>query len=148
MKSVGSNLKIKYKISIYGNLSTITKYISSILIMLQSSFEHINIINFKRCKVMKHEENVDVRRVSRIAKIDTHNKLIQLNKSDAIGIKTWGRIDYLCNILGYRLIKSGIVVSDKLNDGTDVKQHNCEVKKQLKADKANNNMKKNTKKKK
>ena len=96
---------------------------------------------------MKHEENVDVRRVSRIAKIDTHNKLIQLNKSDAIGIKTWGRIDYLCNILGYRLIKSGIVISDKFNDG-DVKQHNREVKKKIKEDKANNNMKKNNKKKK
>ena len=95
---------------------------------------------------MKHEENVDVRRVSRIVKIDTHNKLIQLNKSDDIGIKTCGRIDYLCNILGYRLIKSGIVISDKFNDG-DVKQHNREVKKQIKADKANNNMKKNKKKK-
>lgn len=115
--------------------------------MLQSSFEHINIINFKRCKVMKHEENVDVRRVSRIAKIDTHNKLIQLNKYDDIGIKTWGRIDYLCNILGYRLIKSGIVVSDSFSDG-EAKAHNREVKKQIKADKANNNMKKNTKKKK
>ena len=147
MKSVGSNLKIKYKISIYGNLSNITKYISSILIMLQSSFEHINIINFKRCKVMKHEENVDVRRVSRIAKIDTHNKLIQLNKSNDIGIKIWGRIDYLCNILGYRMIKSGIVVIDSFSDG-EVKAHNREVKKQIKADKANNNMKKNTKKKK
>jgi hypothetical protein len=96
---------------------------------------------------MKHEENVDVRRVSRIAKIDTHNKLIQLNKSDAIGIKTWGRIDYLCNILGYRLIKSGIVIGDKLNDN-DIKQHNREVKKQIKEAKANNNMKKNNKKKK
>ena len=96
---------------------------------------------------MKHEENVDVRRVSRIAKIDTHNKLIQLNKADAIGIKTWGRIDYLCNILGYRVIKSGIVIGDKLNDN-DIKQHNREVKKQVKEAKANNNMKKNNKKKK
>ena len=96
---------------------------------------------------MKHEENVDVKRVSKIAKIDTHNKLIQLNKSDNIGIKIWGRIDYLCNILGYRLIKSGIVISDKFNDG-DVKQHNREVKKQVKEAKANNNMKKNNKKKK
>ncbi len=93
---------------------------------------------------MKHEENVDVKRVSKIAKIDTHNKLIQLNKSDKIGRKTWGRIDYLCNILGYRLIKSGIVLSDKFADG-DVKKHNREVKKQAKADKANNNMKKNNK---
>ena len=115
--------------------------------MLLSSFEPINIINFKRCKVMKHEENVDVRRVSRIAKIDTHNKLIQLNKTDQIGIKTWGRIDYLCNILGYRLIKSGIVISDSFSYG-EAKAHNREVKKQIKADKANNNMKKNTKKKK
>ena len=112
---------------------------------LTSSFEHINIINFKHCKVMKHEENVDVRRVSRIAKIDTHNKLIQLNKSTIIGIKTWGRIDYLCNILGYRLIKSGIVVSDSFSN-SEAKAHNREVKKQIKADKANNNMKKNNKK--
>ena len=95
---------------------------------------------------MKHEENVDVRIVSRIAKIDTHNKLIQFDKS-GIGIKTWGRIDYLCNILGYRLIKSGIVVSDSFSDG-EAKVHNREVKKQIKADKANNNMKKNIKKKK
>ena len=96
---------------------------------------------------MKHEENVDVRRVSRIAKIDTHNKLIQLNKSDNIGIKTWGRIDYLCNILGYRLIKNGIVVSDNF-DNIEIKKHNREVKKEIKANKANNNMKKNNKKKK
>ena len=95
---------------------------------------------------MKHEENVDVRRVSRIAKIDTHNKLIQLNKSDNIGIKTLGRIDYLCNILGYRLIKSGIVVSDKFDD--DVKTHNRDVKKQIKEAKANNNMAKKANKKK
>lgn len=96
---------------------------------------------------MKHEESVDVRRVSRIAKIDTHNKLIQLNKSDNIGIKTWGRIDYLCNILGYRLIKGGIIVSDSFSDD-ETKAHNREVKKQLKEAKANNNMKKNIKKKK
>lgn len=95
---------------------------------------------------MRHEESVDVRRVSRIAKIDTHNKLIQLNKSQDIGIKTWGRIDYLCNILGYCLIKSGIVISDKFNDA-DVKTHNREVKKQIKEAKANDNMKKNKKKK-
>lgn len=97
---------------------------------------------------MKHEESVGLKRVSRIAKIDTRMKVIQLNKSDQIGIKTWGRIDYLCNVLGYRLVKSGIVVGDKIDD-TTVKAHNREVKKQVKAEKANNNMaKKNNKKKK
>lgn len=95
---------------------------------------------------MKHEENVDVRRVSRIAKIDTHNKLIQLNKSDQIGIKTWGRIDYLCNILGYRLIKSGIIAGDMFTN-SDIKEHNREIKKQLKEAKHNDNMKRNKKKK-
>jgi len=95
---------------------------------------------------MKHDESVDLRRVSRIAKIDIQNKLIQITNSTAIGIKTWGRIDFLCNILGYRLIKSGIIVSDMFNDG-EIKKHNREVKKQVKADKANNNMKKTNKKK-
>lgn len=96
---------------------------------------------------MKHEENVDVRRVSRIAKIDTHNKLIQLNKSDNIGIKTWGRIDYLCNILGYRLIKSGIVISDKFTEN-EIKEHNREIKKKAKAAKVNENMAKKSNKRK
>ena len=96
---------------------------------------------------MKHEENVDLKLVSRVAKIDTRMKVIQLNKNYPIGIKTWGRIDYLCNILGYRIVTSGIAYGDTFNDN-DVKKHNREVKKQLKAEKANNNMKKNNKKKK
>ena len=96
---------------------------------------------------MKHDENVDVRRVSRVAKIDTHNKVIQLKANQDIGIKTWGRIDYLCNILGYRIVKNGIIVSDRFdNGGDDVKHHNREVKKAAKAEQANKNMKKNKKK--
>ena len=94
---------------------------------------------------MKHDENIDLRRVSRIAKIDTRVKVIQLNKSDQIGIKTWGRIDFLCNHLGYRLVKSGIVTGDKFSD-SDIKKSNRDIKKQMKAEKANNNMKKNNKK--
>lgn len=94
---------------------------------------------------MKHEENVDLRRLSKVAKIDSRMKVIQLNKSANIGIKTWGRIDYFCNILGYRIVRSGISVGNTF-ENVDVKQHNREVKKQLKAEKANNNMKKNNKK--
>lgn len=96
---------------------------------------------------MKHEESVDLKRVSKIAKIDSHNKVIQLNNGVIPGLKMWGRLDFLCNIKGYRIIKSGIVIGDNfIND--DNKKHNREVKKQIKADKANNNMKKNNKKKK
>lgn len=89
---------------------------------------------------MKHEENVDVRRLSKIAKIDTHEKLIQLNGKP--GIKSWGRIDYLCNILGYRVIKNGIVLSSYNPESSinEVKQHNRDIKKQIKDEKANSNM--------
>ena len=35
---------------------------------------------------MKHEENVDLKLVSRVAKIDTRMKVIQLNKNYPIGM--------------------------------------------------------------
>ena len=92
---------------------------------------------------MKHEENVDVRRVSKIAKIDTQMKVIQLN-TNKIGIKTLGRIDYLCNILGYRIVKSGV----SINDNFDNTISNRELKKQIKEAKINNNMAKKANKKK
>lgn len=96
---------------------------------------------------MKHEENVDLRKISRIAKIDSRSKVIQFHPGVVIGIKTWGRIDYLCNILGYHIVKSGIFMGDVFVDDND-KKHNREIKKQIKADKANSNMIKKNKKKK
>lgn len=96
---------------------------------------------------MKHEENVDVRLLSRIAKIDSRMKVIQVSKSQTIGIKSWGRIDFLCNHKGYRLVYGDSITIIKHNSNDDVKKHNREIKKQVKADKANNNMKKNHKKK-
>ena len=96
---------------------------------------------------MKHEENVDLRRVSRVAKIDSRMKVIQINPNAEIGIKTWGRIDYLCNIKGYRIVRSGISVGDKF-DNTDNKSHNRDIKKRIKEEKVNNNMAKKANKKK
>ena len=51
-----------------------------------------------------HDENKDIRLVSRIAKIDYSNKTIQSPKSAIIGIKTWGRIDFLCHYCGWTFI--------------------------------------------
>ena len=45
-----------------------------------------------------HEENVDLRLLSRVAKIDSRMKVIQITYYSKIGLKTWGRIDFLCNI--------------------------------------------------
>lgn len=114
--------------------------------MLQSSFEHINIINFKRCKVMKHEENVDLKLLSKVCKIDSRMKVIQITNKSAIGLKRWARIDYLCNIKGYRIVSSGVSIGDKF-DYLDIKSHNREIKKQVKEAKANNNMAKKSNKK-
>lgn len=58
----------------------------------------------------KHDENKDLRLVSRIAKIDYSNKTIQASKSAIIGNKTWGRIDYLCHYCGWIFIWNNSVV--------------------------------------
>lgn len=94
---------------------------------------------------MKHEENVDLRAVSKVAKIDSQMKVIQLVKPQAIGIKTWGRIDYLCNIHGYRIVTSGITIGDSF-DNAELKQHNRDVKKKAKEIKVNKEMNKKSKK--
>ena len=52
----------------------------------------------------KHDENKDLRLVSRIAKIDYSNKTIQASKSAIIGIKTLGRIDFLTHYCGWFFI--------------------------------------------
>ena len=49
----------------------------------------------------KHDENKDLRLISRIAKINYYDKTIQAPKSAIIGIKTWGRIDYLTHYCGW-----------------------------------------------
>lgn len=51
-----------------------------------------------------HDENKDIRLVSRIAKIDYSNYTIQAPKSAIIGNKTWGRIDYLTHYCGWTFI--------------------------------------------
>lgn len=49
----------------------------------------------------KHDENKDLCLISRIAKVDYSNKTIQTSKTTPIGIRTWGRIDFLVNHCGW-----------------------------------------------
>lgn len=49
----------------------------------------------------KHDERKDLRSVSRVARIDG-NHIIVGDKS-AVGIHTWGKIDFLVNYCGYHL---------------------------------------------
>lgn len=52
----------------------------------------------------KHDENKDVRLISRVAKVNTVNKTIKASKDAIIGIRTWGRVDFLTNFCGYTFI--------------------------------------------
>ena len=85
-------------------------------------------INFKICCKMSkhHDENNDLRLISRIAKIDYSDKTIQAPKSAIIGIRSWGRIDYLTHYCGWFFIwNNSVHVSARYsntNDDSNVKR--------------------------
>ena len=61
----------------------------------------------------KHDERKDLKCVSRIAKIDGNRIIIPINA--VIGIRTWGRIDFLVHYCGYVLIRSNNIKASNLN---------------------------------
>ena len=60
----------------------------------------------------KHDEKKDLKCVSRIAKIDGNHIIIPINA--VIGIRTWGRIDFLVHCCGYILNRSKNVKASNL----------------------------------
>lgn len=52
----------------------------------------------------KHDENKDLRSISRIARINYGSKTIQAAKTDIIGIHMWGKIDYLTHYCGWHFV--------------------------------------------
>lgn len=87
-----------------------------------------NINNKICCKMGKlHDENKDLRLISRIARIDFANKTIEASKSTIIGNKSWGRIDYLTHYCGWTFIwNNSVRVSSRFidtdNDGAKRKR--------------------------
>lgn len=81
-----------------------------------------------------HDENKDLRLVSRKAKIDYANKTISAPKSALIGNKTWGRIDYLTKYCGWFFIWNNDVhiFNKSTSDNDDVKKKRREAKKAAK----------------
>lgn len=67
-----------------------------------------------------HDENKDLRLVSRIANIDYSSKTIQSPKSAIIGNKTWGRIDFLTHYCGWTFVyNNDVKVSRYLSTGEE-----------------------------
>lgn len=81
----------------------------------------------------KHDENKDLRLISRIAKIDYAYKSIQAPKTSTIGIRSWGRIDFLTNYCGYFFLwNNSIKIATKLATNDDVIKHKRDAKKAAK----------------
>lgn len=82
-----------------------------------------------------HDENKDLRLVSRIAKIDYSNKTIQAPKSAIIGNRIWGRIDFLTHYCGWTFVyNNDVKVSRSLSTGEEnsTKLHKRDAKKATK----------------
>lgn len=81
-----------------------------------------------------HDENKDLHLISRIAKVDYSNKTIQAPKSATIGIKTWGRIDFLVNHCGWFFIWNNDVNvrRSQANDNGEVTKRKRDAKKAAK----------------
>lgn len=81
----------------------------------------------------KHDENKDLRLISRVAKVDYSNKTIQAPKSAIIGIRSWGRIDFLKRYCGWEFFwNNNVKVSQRLATNDDATKHKRDAKKAAK----------------
>ena len=81
----------------------------------------------------KHDENKDLRLISRVAKVDYSNKTIQAPKSAIIGIRSWGRIDFLTRYCDWAFFwNNNVKVSTRLVTSDDVTKHKRDAKKAAK----------------
>lgn len=95
-----------------------------------------------------HDENKDLRLVSRIARIDYSNKTIQAPKSAIIGNKTLGRIDFLTHYCGWTFIYNNdvkVARSFSTEDGDSTKLRKRDAKKAAKDNTLTNKKKNNGK---
>ena len=83
--------------------------------------------------MVKHDENKDLRSVSKIGKVNYADNSITLNRNSIIGIKMWGKLDFLRNYRGYRIFwDNKLVVNSRTNIDDDkptttkerIKKHN------------------------
>lgn len=58
----------------------------------------------------RHEEERDLRSVSKIGKVHQGQKVIEISKSQLVGIKMWGKLDYLTHYKGWYLVFTSATV--------------------------------------
>lgn len=76
----------------------------------------------------KHDESKDLTRISRVCSIDWNDKLIKVRDKSNVGIKTWGRIDFLVHYCGWHCIydKSAVIntIADDNKSYREIKREN------------------------
>lgn len=84
----------------------------------------------------KHDESKDLFRVSRVCSIDYNDKLIRVRDKSKIGIKTWGRIDFLVHYCGWHCIydRTATIIDNSDESGKSYR----EIKKENKQHKLSN----------
>lgn len=87
----------------------------------------------------KHDEKKDLKCVSRIAKIDGNRIVIPINA--VIGIRTWGRIDFLVNYCGYVITRGSNTIKPSNLNFEDAEVRAREAKKIKKEHKLSNKKK-------
>lgn len=81
----------------------------------------------------KHDENKDLRLISRVAKVDYSTKTIQAPKTAIIGIRSWGRIDFLERYCGWTFFwNNNIKVPTRLVANDEAAKHKRDAKKAAK----------------
>lgn len=82
-----------------------------------------------------HDENKDLRSLSKVAKINMVTKTITVQDKSRIGIKRWGMIDYLTKYRGFSCIYDKSVIISPNNSDDENKQSKRSIKKALKTPK-------------
>lgn len=84
----------------------------------------------------KHDESKDLIRVSRVCGIDFNDKLIRVRDKSRVGIKTWGRIDFLVHYCGWHCIydRTATIIDSSDESGKSYR----EIKKENKQHKLSN----------
>ena len=70
-------------------------------------------------KRKNHDENKDVKLLSRKFVVNPNQKTITIGHNQIIGIRTWSRIDYLCHYCNYVIIFDDEIIKNKNNNNND-----------------------------
>lgn len=89
----------------------------------------------------KHDENKDLRSLSRVAKIDYADRSITISTSVQLGIRRLGKLDFLTNHCGWKVFRGNVQVG-RFIDNTIEETSAREIKKLKKERAINKKMRK------